>query len=204
LEVGCGTDNFTEIFAESGAGILAVDISRHLLEVARARNLPPRVGFVEGRFEDLCVEGPFDAVVGSSVLHHLDVAEALDRIHGMLKPGGLIAFAEPNMLNPQIFVERKFRKLFACVSPDETAFVRCALSRLLRGTGFENVRIIPFDWLHPALPPRLIPLALRVGRVLEKTPGLREFAGSLLISARKRMAPEPREHGSSPACSRLR
>src|ERR1700676_2425705 len=39
LEIGCGTGMFTEMFAASGATIIAVDISPELLKKARARGL---------------------------------------------------------------------------------------------------------------------------------------------------------------------
>ncbi|HYL79629.1 MAG TPA: methyltransferase domain-containing protein, partial [Candidatus Acidoferrum sp.] len=72
LEVGCGTGLFTELFAQTGVAILATDISEELLVKARARGLPEdRVQFLRGRFEDQGIGGPFDAVIGSSVLHHL-------------------------------------------------------------------------------------------------------------------------------------
>jgi SAM-dependent methyltransferase len=188
LEVGCGTGMFTEIFARTGVQIIGVDISADLLAKARARNLGDRVQFVEGRFEDCLVEGPFDAVIGSSVLHHLDLEAALKVIHRLLKPGGWLSFAEPNMLNPQVFVERKLafiRPVFWYVSPDETAFVRWSLRALLERVGFRGVDITPVDWLHPATPPSLIGLVRRIGDGLEKMPFLREFAGSLYIRGRR-------------------
>lgn len=40
LEIGCGTGMFTEMFARTGAQIVAVEISEALLEKARARHLP--------------------------------------------------------------------------------------------------------------------------------------------------------------------
>lgn len=189
LEVGCGTGLFTEYFARTGAIIVAVDISSDLLERARARGLPPgRVRFLEKRFEECDVEGPFDAVIGSSVLHHLDLQDALRKIRALLTPGGTISFAEPNMLNPQIFVERKLtflRPWLSYVSPDETAFVRRRLGRTLRKAGFVDVAITPFDWLHPGTPARLVGTVDRVGRVLERVPILREFSGSLFIRGRR-------------------
>lgn len=182
LEIGCGTGLFTELFAQTGADLLAVDISGELLERARARHIASdRVRFFEGRFEDSVVGGPFDAVIGSSVLHHLDVRTALTRIHGLLTPGGRLCLAEPNMLNPQVFLERRFRRWLPYVSPDETAFIRWRLQRLLAMTGFTQISIIPFDWLHPATPGPLIPFVRRMGRWLERLPGVREVAGSLLI-----------------------
>ncbi len=187
LEIGCGTGGFTERFAESGASILAVDISPDLLERARARGLSSeRVRFECRRFEDCDIDGPFDAVIGSSVLHHLDLDPAMRKICGLLKPGGALSFAEPNMLNPQVFAERKFRflrRVFWYVSPDETAFVRTRFRTQLQACGFERVEITPFDWLHPATPKPMVSVLDRFGRGLEKLPLVREFAGSLHIRA---------------------
>lgn len=188
LEIGCGTGRFTEAFAESGAAIIAVDISADLLEVARARSLPPdRVRFVEKPFEECDVDGPFDAVIGSSVLHHLQIGISLQRIHDLLRPGGILSFAEPNMLNPQVFLERKlqFLPMFSYTSPDETAFVRWSFAAQLRAAGFTNISIVPFDWLHPSTPPALIKALLSAGRVIENVPLFREFSGSLYIRAER-------------------
>jgi len=189
LEVGCGTGMFTEMFARTGARIVAVDISTELLKKAYARNLPPeKVQFHEKRFEECNVDGPFDAIIGSSVLHHLELEESLARIYNLLRPGGIMSFAEPNMLNPQVFIERKFtflRPWLKYVSPDETAFVRWKLNRLLRKAGFSDVEISPFDWLHPSTPEPLTGIVGGMGRILEKTPLFREFAGSLHIVCRR-------------------
>ncbi|MBN2301176.1 MAG: class I SAM-dependent methyltransferase [Lentisphaerae bacterium] len=184
LEIGCGTGMFTEMFAKTGADIVAVDISADLLEKAHKRNLPnDRVRFVRKQFEQCDTEGPFDAVVGSSVLHHLAMPSALGKIYDLLKPGGVMSFAEPNMLNPQIFIERKFRRLFPRVSADETAFVRWRLAAVLQKEKFADIRIVPFDWLHPSVPRSLVGAVSNFGRALERIPVLREFSGSLHISA---------------------
>jgi SAM-dependent methyltransferase len=186
LEVGCGTGLFTEMLARTEVRLVAIDISRALLEKARARGLPEdRVRFVEGPLEEAPITGPFDAVIGSSVLHHLDLRRALSRVYALLVPGGRVCFAEPNMLNPQVFLERRFRRWFPYVSPDETAFVRWRLCRRLAESGFEEICLRPFDWLHPGLPAPLIPAVEWGGRRLERIPGLRELAGSLLIRCRR-------------------
>jgi len=189
LEIGCGTGLFTEMLAHSGASLVAVDISEDLLEKARAKGLPAdRVVFLNKRFEDCDVDGPFDAVVGSSILHHLEIEAALAKIHELLKPGGIMTFAEPNMLNPQVFIERKLRFLFPNVSPDETAFTRSGISRLLRDAGFTEIRVIPHGWLHPALPRACMGIVSKLECLLEAIPVVREFAGSLCIRARRAAA----------------
>lgn len=188
VEVGCGTGLFTERFAATGADIMAIDISHDLLARAQARRLDPaRVRFIQGRFEDLRRDEPFDAVIGSSVLHHLDLDDALRASFNLLKPGGRFSFAEPNMLNPQVFFERNVPALRGLlhVSPDETAFVRWGLARTLQRHGFADIRIVPFDWLHPFTPVSLIGPVRAVGAVLERMPAAREFSGSLAIHARK-------------------
>jgi len=188
LEIGCGTGLFTEMFAQSGANITAVDISPDLLRQAKERGLPKdRVNFVEKPFEECEVDGPFDAVIGSSVLHHLDLDISLVKIFTLLKPGGIMSFAEPNMLNPQILLQKNIPWLKRRLgdSPDETAFVRWFLGGTLAKHGFEDVEITPFDWLHPVTPEILIDVVSRIGSVLEKTPGIREFAGSLYIRCKR-------------------
>ena len=187
LEIGCGTGLFTEMFARSGCSILArgafLRCPPREGEGARESCQKDTVRLTCGRFEDCGVGGAFDAVIGSSVLHHLDLIDSLVKIHGLLRPNGILSFAEPNMLNPQVFAERKLRRLFPSVSPDETAFVRWTLTNDLQQAGFRDIEIVPFDWLHPAVPPRLIRLVLWTGGVLERTPFLRELSGSLLIRA---------------------
>jgi len=188
LEIGCGTGLFTEMFARTGAYLVAVDISGEILKFARDRGLPSdRVLFLEKRFEECNVDGPFDAVIGSSILHHLDIKDALLKIYSLLKPGGIMCFTEPNMLNPQIFIQKNvswIKERFGD-SPDETAFIRWSFSSLLSEAGFEKIKIKPFDWLHPATPLIFIKSINFMGRFLEKIPILREFAGSLYISSKR-------------------
>ena len=186
LEIGCGTGMFTEMFAETGADLVAVDISPDLLAKAKERNLSlDKVKFLEKRFEDCEVTEPYDAIIGSSILHHLELESALTKIYTLLKPGGIMSFAEPNMLNPQVFIMFKFRRWFPEISPDENAFVRWKLTKLLKKVGFEKIEITPFDWLHPSVPKPLIPLVRHIGKGLEWTPVLREFSGSLYIKCQR-------------------
>ncbi len=186
LEIGCGTGLFTTMFTGTGASIVAVDLSPDLLALARKRNLPG-VTFLEKPFETCGAEGPFDAVVGSSILHHLDMNVALPQILGLLKPGGTMCFAEPNMVNPQIFLQKNIPWLKKKLgdSPDETAFVRGGLRKMMTRAGFSDIEIRPFDWLHPYTPAVLISALKTMEACVERLPLIREFAGSLFIRARR-------------------
>ena len=193
LEIGCGTGVFTEHFAATGAEIVAVDISEELIEKARARQMTPNVHLIHSSFEALQTDRPFDAVVGSSVLHHLDVEPALRSIYKLLKPGGLIAFGEPNMLNPQVMAQKNIAWLKEHLgdSPDETAFFRWELEFLLQELGFEEIEILPLDWLHPLTHRSFIRLTQKMGHLLEKVPLIKEAAGSLYVRARRPFAAGP-------------
>jgi 2-polyprenyl-3-methyl-5-hydroxy-6-metoxy-1,4-benzoquinol methylase len=188
LELGCGTGYFTHELARSGADISAIDISPDLLEIARVNCSAPNVHYqIQNAYALRYPDAMFDSVVGSSILHHLEPEEALREIYRVLKPGGTIYFTEPNMLNPQIAIQKNVpwikRKLGD--SPDETAFFRWPLRRLLEHTGYRDIRIEPFDFLHPKTPVPLINGLNKLGHFLENVPMISEFAGSLYIRAIK-------------------
>ena len=188
LELGCGTGYFTRELARSGAEIIAIDVSPELLNLARSNCSAPNVRYeIQNAYDLSYNDSVFDSVIGSSVLHHLQIEDAVREIYRVLKPNGTIFFTEPNMLNPQIAIQKNVpwvkRKLGD--SPDETAFFRWPLRRLLEITGFRGVRIDPFDFLHPKTPTPLIGSVNALGRFLENVPVLSEFAGSLYIRALK-------------------
>jgi len=188
LELGCGTGLFLEHVARSGAEIHGLDISEELLERARKR-LPgaSNVRFTRGSamlipYPNAC----FDAVYGSSILHHLDLEAAFSEVFRVLRPGGPLIFAEPNIFNPHIaFVFLLAPREPFGLSPDEMAFSRFAAARALRRKGFERVSVRPYDFLHPVTPEALINWVSRLGRGLESVPLVREIAGSLVIQARR-------------------
>jgi len=188
LEVGCGTGLFTAELAATASHITAIDISPDLLDLARQRVTAENVVFaLENAYETTFASESFDAVVGSSCFHHLDIDQALRELFRLLKPGGRMMFTEPNMLNPQIFLQKNippFKKL-AGDSPDETAFVRFSLAPVLERAGYEQISIIPFDFVHPFVPKLLLGWAVPLLNAMEQVPLVREIAGSLIITAHR-------------------
>ena len=188
LEVGCGIGDYTRGIAAATAGrIVSLDVAPGLVAHAQAQR-PANVRFVAADVERLpFADGSFDAVVGNAVLHHLRLDRTVPEMLRVLRPGGRLCFAEPNMLNPQVFLERNVRWIGRRLdnSPGETAFVRWRIRPLLERLGVADVEARPFDFLYPLTPARLIPAVERIGRVLERLPGFAEIAGSLFISGRK-------------------
>ena len=189
LEVGCGTGIFLEAAATTGASIVALDLSADLLAQARARVAAAgKVRLSLGNAEQMPFrDGSFDAAYGSSILHHLNIDNALAEVFRVLRPGGRIVFTEPNILNPQVAIMFRLglTKKYFGVSPDEMAFTRFRAARALRAAGFADIAVRPFDFLHPSTPARAMGGVQRIGRALEAIPLLREIAGSMIITATK-------------------
>lgn len=189
LELGCGTGVFLERVARCGAELRGIDLSEDLLAKARSRvGHLTNVAVDAGNAEALPYpDGSFDAVYGSSILHHLDLDRALQETLRVLRPGGRCVFAEPNILNPQVLLMFRFapvKERFG-VSPDEMAFSRFRAKAALARAGFVDSVVEPFDFLHPGTPSRWIERVMSFSRLLERTPLVREVAGSMLLRARK-------------------
>jgi SAM-dependent methyltransferase len=187
LELGCGTGEFTRRIAPAGVRLVALDLSEDLLKRACAK-VGGMAGFVRGNAQMLpFADGTFDAVYGCSILHHLDLEVALREVRRVLRPGGRLVFSEPNLVNPQVLL------MFTCaplkphfgVSPDEMAFTRRTITRLLRRLGFTRYEVVHFDFVHPAIPSSLLPIVERVVERLERVPLVRALSGSMLIDAER-------------------
>jgi SAM-dependent methyltransferase len=97
LDIGCGAGATTVELAarvQPGGAVTGFDISRPLLEVARARSAPPGVAFVEGDVQSAGFEpASFDAAFSRfGVMFFADPVAAFANVHKALKPGGRLAF----------------------------------------------------------------------------------------------------------------
>jgi len=188
LEIGCGTGLLTQEIAKHPVHLYAIDISPELVEIAKQNNAGSHIQFTVGNAYHMTFEDQsFDAILGSSVLHHLDVNLALKEFYRVLKPGGNICFTEPNMLNPQIAMQKNIPALKKALgdSPDETAFIIWSIRKKIRSVGFTEVEITPFDFLHPRIPKGMIRFLKPLAELAEKTPLLQQISGSLYIKASK-------------------
>jgi ubiquinone/menaquinone biosynthesis C-methylase UbiE len=188
LEIGCGTGLFTDKISKLGGttNILATDLSPDLIEKAKEKY--PHLNFEVGDAMNIeQPDGSFDAIFGNSIVHHLDFDLFLNEMFRLLKPGGKMCFAEPNMLNPQIFVQKNipFIKKWLGDSPDESAINRFSFKKQLLKKGFHNVQVFPFDFLHPSIPKALINPINFISNQLERIPLIKEIGGSVIIYAEK-------------------
>jgi SAM-dependent methyltransferase len=111
LDYGCGHGMAAVVFARAGAAVSAFDLSPGYVNEAKDRAAANgvRVAFAVADGERLPYEdGSFDAVWGSAILHHLNLAVAARELKRVLKPGGVVVFCEPWGGNPVLSLARRF------------------------------------------------------------------------------------------------
>lgn len=93
LDSGCGSGLFCELAAQTGAGIMGLDASENLLDLARKRT--PHAVFFQGEMEELpFVDLTFDVVTMINSLQHVgDSRRTLKEARRVLRPGGRVAIA---------------------------------------------------------------------------------------------------------------
>lgn len=122
LEFGCGTGSTALAHAPHVAHILATDISRNMIAIAREK--AKRAGVANVTFRQANIDtleasdGAFNAVMGHSILHLVDDRNAvIARVHRLLKPGG-------------VFVSST-----ACLGDSALKYIGFAMAPLARLTG---------------------------------------------------------------------
>lgn len=185
LEIGCGSGEITPYLGGHFKLVVGIDVSFGLLKKFHHRLKDRGVAGVLADGERVPFkEHSFDGICGNNILHHLELDNILPVCAHFLKPGGRLAFAEPNLVNPQNWIENKtFVRKYRPYSPDEMPFTRWHIVRKLAQFGFRNAKAVPFDFLHPSTPTSMIPAVSAFGRLLENLPGTHEIAGSMIISA---------------------
>lgn len=194
LEIGCGTGAYTLEIAPKlpKARILAIDISNEMVKIAkRKRKKNNNIHFrVSSAYRTKFKDESIDVVCGFYVLHHLDFKAVKKEIYRVLKPGGLVYFYEPNILNPVVLVIKssKFLKKIIGDSVDEWAVN--PLKTKLRWDEFEVIESKTSEFIWPF---SFIPFKSKkfldelTTAVFSKTPGINLLGGSVRICLKKQV-----------------
>lgn len=115
LDFGCGTGWSSINLAKKGALVFGVDISHNSLKIGNdliiKKSLQDEVFFVQSSVETLPFKKDFDIIIGISILHHLDLNDAINSLNSSLKSKGKALFMEPLGHNPLI-------NLFRLMTPE--------------------------------------------------------------------------------------
>ena len=89
LDVGCGDGALARKLRQQVPHVLALDVDEPALSAARAADDGAGVEYVLGDFMRLGLEpASFDFICSVAALHHMGAAAALQRMAGLLRPGG--------------------------------------------------------------------------------------------------------------------
>jgi 2-polyprenyl-3-methyl-5-hydroxy-6-metoxy-1,4-benzoquinol methylase len=115
LDCGCGYGVLSILVARIGARVTAIDISPNSIaivnRVAASNGLAELIHARAGPLEESIDEAAtFDCILGTRVLHHLDISEAGPVLARALKPGGHAVFWECTERNVILRWSRKYLK----------------------------------------------------------------------------------------------
>ncbi len=189
VEVGCGTGDYSLLLARAGYRMTGVDLSSKSIEAARTKASivgVSGISFVVSDAEALSEipENSADGVVSFSALRYVpDLKQALLAIRRVLKPNGVAVLDFPNrfcpwfrLLKTHFGVERHIH--------DQHYSTR-EIVTLMRAAGLVDVsarRILFTTYVLPAL---LLPLFRIIDWVGERTPGINQTAGIIMVRGRK-------------------
>jgi ubiquinone/menaquinone biosynthesis C-methylase UbiE len=112
LDYGCGPGYLAKHLVDSGAeSVTGFDVSEGEIEQARERaeqnGISDRCRFLvaDAHATDF-PDDSFDLIVGTAILHHLELRTALVELRRILRPGGSAMFNEPMWHNPILRIGR--------------------------------------------------------------------------------------------------
>lgn len=114
LDLGAGTGLFSEMIANKypEANIRLMDLSDEMLSMARERfKGNAKIGYIIGDYLNDPVSGPYDLVVSSLSIHHLNAAEKsllFAKVYKLLNPGGVFINAD-QVLGPDVGMDAFYK-----------------------------------------------------------------------------------------------
>lgn len=187
FEIGCGTATYTYAYAKKypTLDVLASDISEEMITLSKSNNKLKNVKFiVKSAYATGLANESVDVVTGFYILHHIDQKKVKKEILRILKPGGMVYFYEPNILNPIVFLikSNKIIKKLIGDSSEEWAINPLRVPNDWKEFKVVYNRTSEFVWPFSFLPYSFKLFLDKIsGAVLGKIPFLNLIGGSVEI-----------------------
>lgn len=151
LEYGCGSEILAFDLARDATEVIGIDISEVAIQHARATAVKRGIRNVQFNVDNAeqlhLPDASIDLVVGSGIVHHLDIEQAMREVRRVLRPGGQALFAEPLGHNPAVNWYR--RRTPELRTPDEHPLLQRDLKRMAEG--FTSMQVTYFGLIAPLL-----------------------------------------------------
>jgi ubiquinone/menaquinone biosynthesis C-methylase UbiE len=193
LDVGCGTGQSRRIYLDRSSGYVGIDLSLTALRLA-TRRFAGSSWLQADALRLPFLDGSFDVVAFSSVLHHVsDRRAALAEAVRVLRPGGWAFAFDPNFLHPAMLLFRHPKSPLynpQGVSPDEQPLHPRTLREDFTAAGFTNLgqrcqSDLPYRKVAPRGLDALLPLYNRADWLWEKI-GLGRRFGTFVVTWARR------------------
>jgi SAM-dependent methyltransferase len=159
VEVGAGTGKATELLADRGLDVLAIEPSAEMAALARVKLARrPGVTLVQSAFEDWVPDERFAAVVSVQAWHWVDPDVRYAKAHQALTPGGMLtavwSFPDWERCSQREALSRAYRSAAADLRADfpmhpDSEPVRLAgdwMAEVAAAKGFGAAEIHAFRW----------------------------------------------------------
>jgi len=154
LDFGCGTGLICNEIAGNVRNIQAIDISTKMIEISKAKVSECKIQNIDFArttiFDEKFNVGSFDAIIAFNIFHLLDEPQKhFQRLHQLLKPGGLIISSTPCMSEAHVL--NIVLKLFSFIgmTPQLNSFTSSEMEHLLLTESFKTVE---FNRIKPKSP----------------------------------------------------
>ncbi|MET4081464.1 ubiquinone/menaquinone biosynthesis C-methylase UbiE [Pedobacter sp. UYP30] len=102
LEIACGTGYWTEKIAQTATSILATDVGKKVLEVARAKKISTKkVTFLLSDLFELNFKNEYESLFGGFIWSHIllqNIQDLLKKVNELVLPGGTVVFMDNNFV----------------------------------------------------------------------------------------------------------
>ena len=157
LDIGAGTGLATGRLLAAGAHVLAVEPGANLAAILTATHACDRLDVTIADFETADLPGGFDLAVAAMSLHWLDPVTAIEKVAGLVRPGGWLAawwteFGDTNRPTP---FRDQLDDVYHDLLPSEPGY-RSSRShvldtdrwrqRLTTGGWFDNLTVDVIEW----------------------------------------------------------
>ena len=197
LEYGCGFGRQSTIWLKAGARITGIDISSEAIEKARqsVKDTPyaDRAEYYEMNAEAMTFEDDsFDVIVGSGIIHHLDLDACYSELSRVLKPNGLAVFMEPLGHNPIINLYRNLTP--GMRTEDEHPLLNADIERarkyfnIVESTSYNMLTLLAVPFRRTFLFRPLFRSLHQLDQLLFKIPFIKKQAWSIVLQMRNPVA----------------